>query len=314
MFDWSTWDNFHFLRPWWLLGLLPLVIAALVQWRRQRTQARWEGIIHPQLLEFLLVRGSSARRITPASVGLVAGVLAVLAAAGPSWRQQASELFNDEAALVIVLDVSRSMEATDVQPSRLQRAKQKIGDLLKLRGGAPTALIAYAGTAHTAIPLTPDPIIVEHLLPAITPRIMPVAGKDAGSALPVIEQVLEGRDAPATILLVSDATTPADTAAYGKFFAERNDQLLVWGIGTPEAETLFDREALETLAASSGGRFQALTLNDSDAQRIHARTNRHLVAARNDFAPWVDDGYLLVAPLALLILLWFRRGWALSWE
>jgi Ca-activated chloride channel family protein len=316
MFDWTVWDNFHFLRPWWLLGLVIWLVVALLQWRRQKTQSRWEGIIHPSLLKFLLVPGSSTRRITPASVGVMGGVLAILAAAGPSWRQEQSELFNDEAALVILLDVSPSMETTDVQPSRLQRAKQKIGDLLELRGGAPTALVAYAGTAHTVIPLTKDPAIVHHLLPAISPRIMPVPGKSAAQTLPVVENLLAGRTAPGTVLLLTDSVAPADEAAFQGFFNSRDDQLLVWGIGTEDAEleVPLARGALETLARACGGHYQTLTLNDSDARRIDQRTTRHLVAAMNSFAPWVDDGYLLVPPIALLILLWFRRGWSISWE
>ena len=97
--------------------------------------------------------------------------------AGPSWERRSSPFTEDEAALVIALDVSGSMDQEDVQPSRLERAKQKIHDLLKSRGGARTGLIVFAGTAHTVIPLSNDPEIIRNFLDAIETAIMPRPGK-----------------------------------------------------------------------------------------------------------------------------------------
>lgn len=314
MLDWVHLDNFHFLRPWWLLGLIPLALGWLMQWRRRHTQSRWDGIIAPDLLKHLLISGSESRTFSPQHLALLLGLIAVVAAAGPSWRQASDALFKDEAALVIALDVSATMETTDVQPSRLERAKQKISDLLAVRGVAPTSLIAYAGSAHTVIPLTDDPSIVDNLLAAITPRIMPVSGQQPTTALPLASALLDPLPAPGTFLLITDNATDADIAAYQTFFGNRRDQLLVWGIGTPDGGAPFGESALRSLASAGGGSYQSLSLDDDDARRVARLTRSHLVATVNEFSPWVDDGYYLVIPMAALIAFWFRRGWSISWD
>ena len=314
MLDWAPLDNFHFLRPWWLLGMVPLAVGLAMQWHRRRTQSRWEGIIAPDLLKHLLVSGSESRTFSPQHLAMLLGLLAVVAAAGPSWRQASDALFKDEAALVIALDVSATMETTDVQPSRLERAKQKISDLLAVRGVAPTSLIAFAGSAHTVIPLTADPSIIDNLLAAITPRIMPVRGQQPATVLPIAGALLDPLPAPGTVLLITDNATDADVAAFRTFFENRSDQLLVWGIGTAEGGAPFGESTLRALAAAGGGSYQSLSLDDADARRVARLTQSHLVATANEFSPWVDDGYFLVIPMAALIAFWFRRGWSISWD
>ena len=315
MLDWTLLDDFHFLRPWWLVGLVPLLAISWVRWRRQRAQSRWEGIIAPELLDHLLVKGTAARTITPNSIAFLLSLVAIIAVAGPSFRRAPNALFNDEAALVIVLDVSRSMEATDVQPSRLERAKQKVSDLLDVRPGAPTAMVAYAGSGHTVIPLTPDESITRNLLPAISAGIMPVAGKSPASALVVAGELLDARETPGTLLLITDAIPPEQQPAFAAYFGARDHQLLVWGMGDPQAEdSNFDEASLRQLAASCRGSYQELTLDNTDARRINRRTTQHLVAVANESSPWVDDGYFLVIPITLLLAVWFRPGWSLAWE
>ncbi|GAL16119.1 TPR domain protein in aerotolerance operon [Vibrio astriarenae] len=116
--------------------------------------------------------------------------LAIITCAGPTWQREASPFGEDKAQVVFVLDVSSSMTQTDVPPTRLERAKHKITDLIELRGGGNNALIAYAGSAHIAMPMTQDSAILTPFLQAIEPQVMPVAGKSLASTLPVIESLL----------------------------------------------------------------------------------------------------------------------------
>ena len=137
---------FHFLRPEWLLLLIPAVLLPLVWFRRNSVRARWRNIIDPALLEHLIVGDTKRRVVQPVhTVGLLLGIGA-LAAAGPTWQQERPPFNQDKAPLVVVLELAHSMDATDVAPTRLERAKQKVLDLAKARKGARTGLVVFAAT------------------------------------------------------------------------------------------------------------------------------------------------------------------------
>ena len=203
--DLAALEHFHFLRPAW--ALLPVVwfLLMLVQRRRRARRDMFGGIIAPHLLEHLRLGRFDTRWFNPVNINAVNVILLTLLLMGPSWRQQPSPLSQDEAAQVVLLDVSGSMEQRDVQPSRLARARQKIADLLALRPDRRSALIAYAGSAHTVLTLTADQDITRQYLAAITPGIMPRAGKFPEYALPLVDEVLRESLAPATVVLFSDA-------------------------------------------------------------------------------------------------------------
>ena len=178
-------EYFHFLRPAFALLLIPWVAMVLAQNRKQATRDMFGGIISPHLLEHLRLRRVDSRWFNPRNFTKVFMVLTLVLLMGPSWRQQPSPLSQDDAALVILLDVSSSMQQQDIQPSRLQRAKQKISDLLAMRTDKKTALIVYSGTAHTVLSLTADQDILNQYLAAITSKIMPRTGKFPEYTLPI---------------------------------------------------------------------------------------------------------------------------------
>jgi len=314
--DLAALEHFHFLRPAW--ALLPVVwfLLMLVQRRRRTRRDMFGGIIAPHLLEHLRLGRFDARWFNPVNLNTVNVVLLTLLLMGPSWRQQPSPLSQDEAALVVLLDVSGSMEQTDVQPSRLVRARQKIADLLALRPDRRSALIVYAGSAHTVLTLTADQDITRQYLAAITPGIMPRAGKFPEYALPLVDEVLRESMAPATVALFTDAPGADSADAFEGYFATRAHQLLVVGVGTgteePGAAPL-ERQALAELAARSGGDYFDLTVDDSDMRRLDRRIDSHYVVVDDSALPWLDSGYVLVFPIMALFLMWFRRGWTLTW-
>ncbi|MBK1877307.1 vWA domain-containing protein [Pelagicoccus mobilis] len=319
--DWSVIDNFHFLRPWWLLAFLPMLIALATLRRQQDARAQWQNIVAPHLLEHLIVKGRQKKSLTPLGLTFIACILAILALAGPSWKRSPSPFYQDEAPLVIAVDVSFSMEQNDIQPTRLERAKQKIQDLLKSRGAAPTGLIAYSGSAHIVIPLTDDPEIVVNLLSAITPKIMPIRGKEPKNVLPLANRILNGSSAPGTLLLITDGVESSGIQSYASYFSSQEHQLIVWGIGTstrPNEKSVpkfpLQEEELKDLANRCGGHYQQLSIDASDARNVQRKTKSYLVTAEDEFSPWVDEGYYFAIPMAFLITVWFRKGWTLSWE
>lgn len=314
--DFASLEHFHFLRPAWALIILPWLLISLAQRRRRESRDMFGGIIAPHLLEHLRLRRFEARWLNPATFTSALLVLLLLLLMGPTWRQQPSPLSQDEAALVILLDVSTSMQQSDIQPSRLQRAKQKIGDLLALRPDKKAALVVYAGSAHIVLPLTADQDILKQYLAAISPAIMPRAGKFPEYGLPLVEDVLRESGAPATVVLFTDGLGADSARAFESWFDASGEQLLIVGVGTERDEqglAPLDRRALEHLASVTGGYYLDLTVDDSDVRRLNRRIDSHFVVIEDSALPWLDSGYVLVFPAMLLFLMWFRRGWTLTW-
>ena len=314
--DFAALEHFHFLRPAWALAIIPWLVINQVQNRREASKASFGGIIAPHLLEHLRLQRFESRWFNPVSVTRVITLLLLLLLMGPTWRQQPSPLSQDEAALVVLLDVSASMQQSDVQPSRLERAKQKIVDLLALRPDKKAALIVYAGSAHTVLSLTADQDILNQYLAAIKPAIMPRAGKFPEYGLPLVASVLSESGAPATVVLFTDGLGADSTGEFEPYFKASGNQLLVVGVGTEEQEeglAPLERRSLEQLAAASGGSYVDLTVDDSDVHRLNRKIDSHYVVLEDSALPWLDSGYLLVFPAMALFLLWFRRGWTLNW-
>ncbi len=310
-------EHFHFLRPWWALALVPILLTIALQWQREDQTRGWQTVIAPHLLEALRVRQFRNHWFNPASLSLVVMGLMIIILMGPSWRQQASPLTRDEAALVVILDVSASMQQRDIQPSRLQRAQQKIGDLLELRKGSLTTLVGYAGSAHIVLTLTDDQQIFRQYLSAMKPGVMPRPGKFPEYALPLLERIANDDSIPTTVLLVTDGVSNSSESAYQDYFSQHQHQLLVWGIGleNPADQGLAPLEALalRNLADAAGGSYIDLSIDKSDVNRIHRRVNSHYVVTDDASVPWQDSGYWLVFPALLLFSLWFRKGWTLQW-
>ncbi|MEH6635901.1 MAG: VWA domain-containing protein [Halioglobus sp.] len=315
--DAAALEYFHFLRPAWALGFIPWLLIIWAQTRRQSSRDMFGGIIAPHLLEHLRLSRFTTRWINPGNVGRIFALLLLLVLMGPTWRQQPSPLNQDEAALVILLDVSSSMQQSDVQPSRLQRAKQKVADLLALRADKQAALIVYAGTAHTVLTLTADQEILNQYLAAITPGIMPRTGKFPEYTLPLVDQVLRDSTAPATVMLLADGLGADSAGAFGDYFRANPHQLVVVGVGKEElAEGLapLERKALQQLADDTGGHYLDLTVDDADVRRINRRINSYYVVVQDSALPWLDSGYPLVYLCLALFLMWFRKGWTISWS
>ena len=314
--EFNVLEHFHFLRPTWALLLIPWLAMVVVRSQQRDKQDMFGGIIAPHLLQHLRLQRSDTRWLNPKNFSLLFMVLVLLVIMGPTWRQQLSPLNQDEAALVVLLDVSSTMQQKDVQPSRLQRAKQKISDLLALRPDKKSALIVYSGTAHSVLSLTADQDILNQYLAAITPAIMPRSGKFPEYSLPLADEILRGRNAPATIVMFSDGLGAESGQAFESYFLTHPHQLLVVGVGSEDEEpgiAPLERESLKALATDANGVYLSLTIDDADVRQLNQRIESHYTVTQDSALPWFDSGYLLVFPAMGLFLMWFRRGWTLTW-
>lgn len=315
---------FHLLRPQWLWALVPLLLVAVLLARQQSPMVRWRRVVAPHLLEHLVMRPRGGWRPRPIHFLVLLLAVGIVAAAGPTWRHERSPFTEDEAPLVLALDLSRSMLVEDVRPSRLERAKQKIRDLLAERKGARTALVVYAGTAHLVLPLTDDPQVMESFVGDLDPSIMPVEGKEPTAALAVAREVLADERTPGTLLFLTDGIDRAAASSFGESLQGSRDQIAVLALGTeaggvaPGGREVFalDRAGLESLQEEAGALVVAVTVDDGDVRRLLRAIDVHLasVQAEDLEGRWRDEGWWLVWPVALLSLLWFRRGWVVAWE
>jgi len=331
----SSWlSAFHFLHPAWLL-LIP--VAALVYFShsfREDIRARWKKVIAPELLEHLIVKKTGRWTIRPIQMITLGLALGSLALAGPAWRREKPPFTEDKAPLVIALDLSGTMDAIDLEPTRLERAKLKIHDLLRVRNGAPTALLVYAGTAHLVVPFTSDQQLFSMYLDALSTSLMPKAGKDTRQALSSAKALLDDADVPGTVLFITDGIEEAARASLQNFVDNTEDSILVLAAGTSRGGPIriggnrfvedssgrrlfskLDVDALKSLS-SIGIAATTLTLDNSDVEWIQRRVQSHLQTAqeRNAQARWIDEGYWLVLPIAALAALWFRKGWTVQWS
>lgn len=299
---------FLFLRPWWLLALPVLAGIWYLARPRRRVPASEAEHIAPHLARALRVGGMRARRIYP--IDSVAATLALLAlaAAGPSWSKMPNPLIAETAPLVVAMKVTKSMETPDLAPTRLDRARFKVLDLIAARAGARTALIAYAGTAHQVSPLTEDPNILRPLLDGLSPAIMPREGADASAALTMGMQILNAAETDGALLFVLDDLGPADVQAFQRPSDPPRPPVVV-------LVTLPPSVALPQLDRLDGVSVVRITPDDSDLHEIERRLKSAHRAAllADDRLEWEDRGWWFVWPAAVLALLWFRRGWTMRW-
>jgi Ca-activated chloride channel family protein len=294
-------SSFHLLRPAWLIALGPLVLLVALIRRRERADLQWTAAISPHLLKHMLVRPQQRWHISPAYLVAAALFLGIVALAGPSWRRELPPFVEDKSPLMIALDVSATMGETDVAPSRLERAKQKIQDLLTARAGARTGLVAYAGTAHLVMPLTDDRGVIEPFLAALTPGLMPVQGNNPAAGLEAAAHALTNEPFAGTILIVTDDIGSENAASLRQAAAGNAVVVLLVRASGPIAAA-----GLDTVG---------LTVDSADIHSLERHIDTRFESAQADKigARWRDEGFWLLIPIAGLGLLWFRRGVTVQW-
>ncbi len=323
------WSNFHFLRPHVLWLLIPAVWL-LLRWHRQsHAQDGWQQHCDPDLLAAMQVNtATTASRWRYLMWPVV--LIAVIALAGPAVRQKDIPVIKSKAALIVALDVSRSMLADDLKPNRLTRAKFKIRDLLAHRKDGLTALIAYSGDAFVVTPLTDDTETIVNLLDVLEPGIMPTTGTNTVAALEKSRELLtQSGLSKGQILLITDNIKLHKTEDSLKTLADHNIKTHVLAVGTAEGAPIqtnrgfvkdlrgqvvipkVNFNTLKQAAAAGNGRFSVLSNQRNDMHLYDSTPNTD---GNNDepgsagHHQFVDDGVWLLLLLVPMALLLYRRG------
>ncbi len=323
----------HLIRPEWLWALLPAAILALLLLYFRGRGGSWSEVISPDLLPYLVGTQQASRDLRLLPFLFFAWVIAAVAAAGPAWEKLPQPIHQKQDALVLALDLSYSMMAQDLSPSRLVRARQKLLDLLEQRGEGQTGLIAYAGDTHIVTPLTDDNPTIANLIPALNPGMMPVLGSDSAAAIAQSIDLLRSAGvSQGRILLITDGVDKNSAKEIASLLHGTQIRLAVLGIGTSAGAPIplpqggfikdssgniviptLEESALRRLASESGGIYARLSLDDDDLERLLGEAlpdvGTQTRALDRTADAWEDKGYLLVLLLLPVVLSLFRRGW-----
>ena len=327
-------SEFHLIRPGWLLAIIPLVGLLLWFARRQLGASSWRAAIDPALLPYVLDRETHSRRHWPNWLIGVGGGLAILAISGPTWERLPQPVLRTQSALVIALDLSRSMDATDLKPSRLARARFKIADILKQRVEGQTALVIYAGDAFTVTPLTEDTATITSLLPSLNTRLPPSQGSRTDLALLKAEQLLKQTGlVQGDILLVTDGVQAHRDTDAARSLVEQGYTLSILAVGTEDGSPIkltdgkllkdaagnivipkLDATALREMSRIGQGIYTRISADDRDVTKLVAQFEPGPLGALVDGAEvladsWQEQGPWLLVLLLPLAAIAFRRGY-----
>lgn len=331
--------DFHFLRPLWLALLLAIPLFWLLRHRGRADAGAWRSAIDPHLLPHLIERIDAGSGRSGIVLAIALWTLASLALAGPAWEREPMPLYRNQAARVLALELSSTMMAQDEKPSRFERARYKLVDILERSKDYQTALIGFAGEAYVAAPLTDDIGTVRNLVDALDPSTMPVAGNHAGAAISEAQQLIQQAG-----LHRGDIIVLADSADQGAVEAARRAHaaglvVSVLGVGSTAGAPVAlaqgdflkddsgnvivakrDDDSLAAVAEAGGGRYAPMSADAHDidtllvdrtasaAEASDASSSGELAQSSRwrDRGPWL---LLLLVPLAAFA---FRRGWLMA--
>lgn len=348
-------SQFHFADPKWFLGLIiiPIVCFLYLFFYRSTTNTdKLEKFADKHLIPHLL-RNSQIGQISVLKsiiLGSTLWMLLMAAMAGPRWDFKQISNFSQDNSLVILLDLSKSMDSNDIKPSRLIRARQEVEDILNLNnnasimpsssksmtsGNIKIGLVGFAANAHIISAITEDMNNIKHLLPFIGTDLIYVQGTRLAPALKTAEQMLESQPGNnKSILIISDGDS-SDPEAIDiiSSLAQKNIITHTLGIGTEEGARFVDDKGkfierngqfliskiekgkLQEISNAGGGEYFDSDHSDNNTTEILKAINKrnHLTeqdGVSQDGKQWDDRFYIFVFPVMLIILLWFRKGFS----
>lgn len=327
--------EFHFLRPLWLVAIIPLILLVVMIAFLHKRQSGWQSVLAGHLYPHLVTSENTRRTKPPLYLLAVGWLLATLALAGPTWERLPQPVYQLHSGKVVVIDMSLSMRATDVKPNRLTRARYKAIDLVNAIAEGETGLVAYAGDAFTISPLSTDAQNLTTLIPSLTPEIMPVEGSEPYlGLLAAIELLTNAGYQQGEIFWITDGIENNQVNEVNKLLRNTPFRVSVLGVGTEDGAPIkltngdFMKDSqgaivlpklsvsnLRTLAKSGRGRYIAMSADDEDIDYLKNQSLLERQSEQQDeqSADNFGDKWKEMGPYLLLLILplaayGFRRG------
>ncbi|MET1254218.1 VWA domain-containing protein [Aliikangiella maris] len=313
--------QFHFIRPEWLYLLIPAIILIVSARHLSKQRSNWQKIISPHLLQYLAVGSHQQKLRHHFWLTSLIAIVTIIAISGPSFRQVPVPIFQNELARVILLDLSLSMDATDIKPSRLERAKFKLMDLLEKSDEGTVGLIVYAGDAFVISPLTSDAKTIANMVPTLSTGIMPVLGSRPDLAIEKsIELLQNAKHNRGQIIWLTDGVESSQVNPIIKLVNQSDYSLSILAIGTDQGAPIplpdksgFLKDAsgkivvpmlqlgeLNEIAQNTQAGIIKMTADEQDiaylnkAHEWHTQANEAEQDNEQLINRWVDDGYWLI--------------------
>lgn len=299
-------ETFHFLRPYWLIGLILPIVWSWIIFKRETVQSSWVGVCDAHLLNYLLIRGQNLQRRLPYVFAMLIMFVSVVALAGPTWKKQENPVINADNPVMILLSLANDMQQSDVAPNRLTRARYIVKEILQEFEATETGLMVYSDEPFVITPLTEDVGLLENLLPQIESNIVPANGDRLDRALDMAVGRMQnaGYQFGNIVILAADVRESFDRALQSAEKSARQGfdvNVIKVSVG--------DNEKLKMIAEKGNGLY--LNYNQSYqslGQKINALYQKEIKESKNMQSVWLDEGYYLLWLPALLLLYFFRKG------
>jgi Ca-activated chloride channel family protein len=330
-------NQLHFIRPFWLLAIVPMMgVLWFVYQHLKKNQGAWSNIIEPHLLQALSFGNVTKQSLLPFWLLSLSTLILIIALSGPSFFKYPHQTFKIKQTLFIVLDLSPSMNATDIKPTRLKRSIFALKSLLKKEFPDDVSLIVFSAEPYLISPPTTDKKTILSLIDGINTDILPTTGSNLDISLAYVEKLIKDRPkGKNNILLLTDIEKISkNTLQIVTDLKKENTQISIISVATQQGAPIpidsgllknkgdviisrLNEELLRSITNASNGLYQNLydTPNAIDnfllfkqqvfKKMFEKQKNKSIDA-------WVDLGIwfsLLLVPFALLA---FRRGYLLA--
>ena len=327
-------DNFHFLRPLWFLGLLLLIFLPFFLRLYGKNISSWNTVCDKHLLEVLLTHQDERKSKLSILALVLAYFLSILALSGPTWERTPSYGATGGKNTVFVLDMGVDMGASDINPTRLERSKYKLYDLLEKIKGDSAGLVLFDNEGYMVSPLSEDLTVLSNIIPTLDLSVMPGNGasvieKGIREAVNLLDSSKAGRGR-IIVLTGAGSSSAINAKSEVKRAADKGHIVSILAVGTeggapapnPSGNFYTDGEGrtilfktgmkeLSELAFYGNGVFTEIRSDDIDLERILSKSfglDEEIRTNEIKVDEWKDMGVYLLLVIVPLFLFAFRRG------
>ena len=299
-------QDFHFLRPYWLVALILPFIFGYRWLKNDAVQSSWAEVCDEHLLDFLLIKGHNKQRKFPYLLLSAIIFFTVIALSGPTWVKKENPALSVDNPVMIMINMSTDMWAKDVSPSRIVRAEYVVTDMLKSFNSTESGLLVYSREPFVISPLTEDTSLIENLLSQLDEDVLPENGDRLDRAIDLAVERMQksGYESGNLIVLTADVGERFDAAleSAAKAGAEGFDVNII-------KISADKNDKLEMIADKGHGIYLDYTQNFLPLiDKINNIYAKELKQSENMQTVWEDMGYYLFWLPALLLLYYFRKG------